>query len=193
MLTKYGVWDTWDDFSFFTTKKRSWDSIRLKSVPLVCETSRDVSPNIVWCIQSMIFMCHHKVTRRTCGPKLPQSVFSSPNSPERVLNGIPQMSGTPWIKDYLGLEKSMVTKYGVWDTWDDFSFFTPKKMTCYVPVRAGTYWYMVRVLRRLETSHRTLYLYKAGFSCVVTKWSKEHVVLNCLKTFSAHQIGLKKF
>ena len=75
----------------------------------------------------MIFTCRHKVIKGTCGPKLPQNVFSSPNRPEKVLNGIPKMLGTPWKKDHLGLEKSMLTKYGVWDTWDDFSFLTTKK------------------------------------------------------------------
>ena len=75
----------------------------------------------------MIFTCRHKVIKGTCGPKLPQNVFSSPNRPEKFLNGIPKMLGTPWKKDHLGLEKSMLTKYGVWDTWDDFSFLTTKK------------------------------------------------------------------
>ena len=75
----------------------------------------------------MIFTCRHKVIKGTCGPKLPQNVFSSPNRPEKVLNGIPKMLGTPWKKDHLGFEKSMLTKYGVWDTWDDFSFLTTKK------------------------------------------------------------------
>ena len=78
-------------------------------------------------VQSTIFICHHKVIKRPCGPKISQNVFSSPNSPEKVLNEIPQMSGTPWKKGNLGLEKIMVTKYGVWDTWDDFSFWTTEK------------------------------------------------------------------
>jgi len=95
----------------------------------------------------MIFTCRHKVIKTTCGPKLPQNVFSSPNRPEKVLNGIPQMSGTPWIKGHLGLEKSMVTKYGVWDTWDDFSFLTPKKKTFYVQVRTCTYRYVQTTTR----------------------------------------------
>jgi hypothetical protein len=78
-------------------------------------------------VQRTIFTCRHKVIKRTCGPKLPQNVFSSPNRPEKVLNGIPQIFGTPWKKDHRGLEKSMLTKYGVWHTWDDFSFLTRKK------------------------------------------------------------------
>ena len=130
-----------------------WDvSRRLKSG---FETSWDVSPNIV-CIQSMIFTCRHKVIERTCGPKISQNVFSSPNRPEKVLNGIPQMFGTPWKKDHLGLEKSMLTKYGVWDTWDDFSFFTPKKNDI---LRTGTYRYVpLRTNCRMVRTSTYLYI-----------------------------------
>jgi len=168
----------------------------------------------------MIFTCRHKVIKRTSGPKISQNVFSSPNRPENVLNGIPQISGTPWKKDHLGLEKSMVTKYGVWETWDDFSFLKTKKTfarrlgtprdvsltkTCTrrlaihtrdVAGRLSEHCMKFSVKKSLkffysQISHKDLY--KAWFSRVVTKWSKQHVVLNCHKTFLAHQIGPKKF
>ena len=107
-------------------------------------------------MQSRIFTCRHKVIKRTCGPKLPRNVFSSPNRPEKVLNGIPQMFGISRKKDHLGLEKSMLTKYGVWDTWDDFSFFTPKKNDI---LRTGTYRYVpLRTNCRMVRTSTYLYI-----------------------------------
>jgi len=46
------------------------------------------------------------VIKGTCGPKLPQNVFSSSNSPEKVLNGISQMSETLEKKTIFGLKKA---------------------------------------------------------------------------------------
>ena len=91
-------------------------------------------------MQSTIFTCHHKVIKGTCGPKLPQNVFSSSNSPEKVLNGIPQMSETPWKKDHLGLEKSIVTKYGS-KTHEMTFHFSRQKKNWYVSIKKSKNFY----------------------------------------------------
>jgi hypothetical protein len=60
-------------------------------------------------VQNIIFTSLHKVVKKTCDPKISENVFSSLDSPEKLLNEISQMSGTLKKKDHLGIEKNMVT------------------------------------------------------------------------------------
>jgi len=96
----------------------------------------------------------------------------------------------------------VLTVHPLWNLNESFMNHSSKKFEKYFEVKFNVKKNSKKFYSQIQCKKSSKFFYgqilhkslcRGRFSPVVTKWSKEHVVLNCLKTFSAHQIGPKKF